>query len=207
MKNADRWPKRIFQLKAVYHTGYLQSTEKIMFAEQKAKYEAYKNTYLGPTTQFATNMANYQASVADTTFETPLPQGSRKNVGLCRMALHGLQVSGVGRIVKKYVVDVTGFHFKSALMRTQHELPEDLVHRSNAEQATTLRVIQNIFREKSDRKLADTYCASEDSAQSCTICDACECMGPSSQRWCSVAPDVQEGAIALHTRSRDRRMG
>ena len=142
--NADRWPKRIFQLKAVHDKGFLNLSNK-----------------------FDAAMMEYQSNVANKTFETPITRGS----GYCRLALRGLHVSVAGRTLKKYIVDITGFHYKSALMRSQHELPEDLVQRSNEEQYATLNVIQNIFIGKNDNDLSNVYC--DDST--CTPCDACSC--------------------------------
>ena len=146
LENTDRWPKRIFQLKAVHDKGFLHLSN---------NFDAAMNTYT--------------SKVANDTFKRPLTDLTTS--GYCRLGLRGLHKSVAGRGVQKYIVDITGFHYKSALMRSQHELPEDLVQRSNEEQYATLNVIQDIFIGKNDNDLSDVYCTEP----TCTPCDACSC--------------------------------
>jgi hypothetical protein len=147
LENTDRWPKRIFQLKAVHDKGFLRLSN-----------------------NFDAAMSTYTSKVANDTFERPLTDLT--NSGYCRLGLRGLHTSVAGRGLQKYIVDITGFHYKSALMRSQHELPEDLVQRSNEEQYATLNVIQKIFTGTNDNDLAAFYCNEE---ETCTPCDACSC--------------------------------
>ena len=63
--------------------------------------------------------------------------------------------------------------FKSAIMKTQMETPEDLVRKDNQMQKELLDLIGGAFQTKGDAELAEMYCGPK--SVECATCTSCGC--------------------------------